>query len=33
MTIDGPVLEDAAAGRRCQIKFSLRCQNQYDPFI
>ena len=30
--IDGPVLEDAAAGRRCVVQFSIRCQNQYNPF-
>lgn len=29
--MDGPVLEDAEAGRRCQISFTLRCRNQYDP--
>lgn len=32
ITIDGPVLAEALAGRRCQIKTALRCQNQYSPF-
>lgn len=31
--IDGPVLEDAADGRRCVISFTVRCQNQYDPHL
>lgn len=32
LTIDGPVPDETSAGRRCQIKFSIRCQNQYNPF-